>query len=104
MHGGADRWGFEGRRGGDDGGGDLPQARHLRPDLLPLEVEVRRPGRERGAAAAASASLGSIHFRDGESAQTEEAPERGRFQTSGLGDEPDAAEAPLPVDGLGVPA
>src|SRR5690606_32822286 len=43
---------FPTRRSSDlAGGGDLPQARHCRQHLLPLEVEVWRDGCQRGAAA-----------------------------------------------------
>src|SRR5438128_717303 len=53
FHGGADDWGFEGRGSRGGGQGTEPEVRDLRPDLLPLEGEVRRPGGERSAAVAA---------------------------------------------------
>src|SRR3990172_263785 len=53
IHGRADYWGVEGRGSRRTGEGAVPQARDLRPDVLPVEGEVGGPGGERSAAVAA---------------------------------------------------
>src|SRR3990172_3023557 len=65
IYGGADHWDSEGGRSGADGEGALPEAWHLRSDLLPLEVEVRWVGRERSAPAAAVGRRESATEADG---------------------------------------
>ena len=45
IHRRTDRADSAGSRRGDDGAGCDPQAQHFGTDVLPLEVEVRRPER-----------------------------------------------------------
>jgi hypothetical protein len=50
VHGGADYWGVEARRNGDEDDIDLPTARDQPRDVLQMEGEVRGLRGERGAA------------------------------------------------------